>query len=114
MEKEQIGGVLIDRCAGCGTLWLDAGEMERLLTIKGAAARADAGRFGDGTGITMLGATHCPRDGAELIDRPDPGQPHVLESICPRCRGVLLDCGELKDLSERTLRERVAALLRRS
>ena len=42
-----------------------------------------------------------------------PKQPHIQELACTVCGGVLLDAGELKDLSEFTLGERVKGLFGR-
>jgi hypothetical protein len=30
LDKEIVHGVIIDRCAACNGVWLDAGEMERM------------------------------------------------------------------------------------
>ena len=36
-------GIEIDRCARCGAIWLDAFELEKLLSIQDAAKDADVG-----------------------------------------------------------------------
>jgi hypothetical protein len=35
LQQETRQGTTIDRCAGCGGLWLDRGELERLAAIEG-------------------------------------------------------------------------------
>jgi Zn-finger nucleic acid-binding protein len=108
MQRQKIGTVEVDRCAGCAGLWLDALEKEKLLERPGLAAEADrpgahaAGRPGE--------ALTCPRDRSTLIRMVDRRQPHVGFESCTVCGGVFLDAGELADLSELTLRERVRGL----
>ena len=55
----------------------------------------------------------CPRDQSALVTVPDSRQSHVEIDVCRQCGGVLLDAGELKDLSEFTLSERLKAFLKR-
>ncbi len=102
MEKQALGsdgGVTIDRCARCGALWLDAHEMEQILAM-GAARRVD------------LAPLRCPRDQSLLVEVADKQQKHVLIMLCTDCGGKLLDAGELTDLSEFTMAERLRAALR--
>ncbi len=96
MERETVGGVSMDRCNACGRLWLDDGEMQRLLASKETVRGADAGPFGRESGRAALGGRLCPRDGKTLLEIRHPQQPDVLIEYCPGCRGVLLDAGELR------------------
>ncbi len=34
MEKKTKQGITIDKCKKCGGLWLDKGEIERLINLK--------------------------------------------------------------------------------
>ncbi|MBZ0173171.1 MAG: zf-TFIIB domain-containing protein, partial [Phycisphaerales bacterium] len=52
----------------------------------------------------------CPRDNTPLTQVRDPKQPHVQYDLCPHCGGVFFDTGELADLTEFTLRERIGWL----
>lgn len=99
MEKQTIGGVTIDRCNSCGRLWLDDGELQQLLADKGRVHDADSGPFGRHSTRAALGGRVCPRDGKTLIEIPHPQRTDVLIEYCPGCRGVLLDAGELRQLS---------------
>lgn len=113
MQREQVGGsggVGIDRCAHCGALWLDKGEMERLIAMK-AAKSADIGPFRNDRYVKPLGALTCPRDNSILTEVADQKQQHVLVMICTECGGKLLDAGELIDLQEVTFVERLKATL---
>src|SRR6185503_2910434 len=99
MEKETVGGVTIDRCNSCGRLWLDDGEMQRLLQHKSSVHWADSGPFGRESKRAALGVRTCPRDGKALLEVRHPQRPAVLIEYCPGCRGVLLDAGELRQIS---------------
>lgn len=105
MKHVRVGEVLVDRCYACSGLWLDALEKEKLIADRQSVAAADA-PTGPHTTVTR-GRLHCPRDKSQLIEVRDPRQPHVCFESCTVCGGVFLDAGELKDLSERTLRERL-------
>lgn len=105
MKHLRIGDVVVDRCYACAGLWLDALEKDKLTADRKAAAAAD--RPPDTRSNVTRGGLKCPRDKSDLIMMCDPAQPHVLFESCTVCGGVFLDAGELKDLSERTLRERL-------
>lgn len=113
MERSTVGGdagVRIDRCAKCGCLWLDKGELERLVAMGGAKA-ADLGPFGRDKPGGPIAPLLCPREGSLLIEVADKTQKHVLIMLCADCGGKLLDAGELLDLSEFTFGERLKAAL---
>ena len=113
MEKINAGRIAVEHCGRCGATWLDAYELEAVLKAgAGAVAEIDFGtsQHGYTNKAYQPGTSHCPRDGELLIEIPDPRQPHVMIDLCRKCGGVLLDAGELKDLSEFTLAERVKAL----
>jgi Zn-finger nucleic acid-binding protein len=121
MEKVSVGRILVDHCARCGAMWFDAYELETTLRSAGAVAEVDygtaaGGRPGFGYNLTNYLASDrmCPRCKRPLTTVPDARQPHVTIDVCSDCRGVLLDAGELKDLSEFTLAERVRAFLKRA
>lgn len=105
MKHLRVGDVLIDRCHGCGGLWLDALEKDKLAGDRKAAAAADQPAT-VGAAPARAGMK-CPRDRSDLIEMRDIQQPHVHFESCTVCGGVFLDAGELKDLSVHTLRERL-------
>jgi len=111
MERERVAGVTIDRCAGCGSVWLDAGEVERLLMSTEAVLAADSGPSGPAARGQSLGEVLCPRDLTALEVVRHPEQSHIEVDRCPRCRGMLLDAGELRDMDEFTLVERLKSLI---
>jgi Zn-finger nucleic acid-binding protein len=106
MERVSVGGVEVDRCGGCGAMWFDALELDRVLAIKGGAKTLDLKNAG-GTAMQIHeGRPQCPVDHSTLIDMSDLKQPHVRTDACTVCGGVLLDAGELSDLAEFSLGER--------
>ncbi len=110
MEKVKVGSVTIDRCAGCAAMWFDAKELAVVMKSKTVVKALDHSPE-DIARAHAVGAIVCPRDKTPLRKHYDPNQPHIETLVCPTCAGVLLDSGELKDLSEFTLRERLSSLL---
>ncbi len=116
MEKVAAAGMEIDRCAGCGAMWFDALELDKVLEsgqARNYVKQLDIGATGRHTGVRALGALVCPRCRSPLIRLVDIKQEHVEEMACTVCGGILLDAGELKDLSEFTLGEKVRHMLSR-
>jgi len=117
MEKLTIGGakkLLVEHCARCGCMWFDPYELAETLQRQNAVEEIDYGiakKYDQDVHNPL--PKHCPRDQAELIALPDPRQPHVVIDVCRQCGGVLLDAGELKDLSEFTVGERLKAFFSR-
>lgn len=111
MARYTSGSLHIDRCTTCSGLWLDAMELGRLLTDPAEVARLDKVRHAASALRNTVRKITCPRDHSPLIAVSDPAQPHVHYEQCSVCGGVFLDSGELKDLSELTLRERLRSLL---
>ncbi len=117
MEKLTVGDSKfeVDHCGRCGAIWFDAYELEA--TIKAKDKGVDLGEIDYGTAkhnyeykVLRDDFLECPRDHSKLVQVPDPRQPHVIIDLCRTCGGVLLDAGELKDLSEFTLAERMKGL----
>lgn len=107
MDRFELAQFCVDRCPACGGVWLDASELERVKAIKGAAQRLDAGTRSRAGGSGTRQARRCPRDQSPLEARADAKQAHVIVDRCPACLGVFLDAGELRDLAEHTLAERI-------
>lgn len=108
-----VGSVEIDRCEGCGGIWLDSLEREQLLTNKTdslAAGSLDA-RQTPNPALNRRQGGKCPREQAQLIQMVDIHQPHIKYESCNTCGGIFFDAGEFKDLTELTLRERLRGLL---
>ncbi len=113
MEKSRVasGGVTVDRCAKCGAVWLDKHELERILAA-GAADKVDLGPFGKDKPNGPIAPLQCPRDRSIMTEVADARQMHVLVMVCSECGGKLLDAGELIDLANFTVGERIRAVLK--
>ncbi|USN98392.1 MAG: zf-TFIIB domain-containing protein [Phycisphaeraceae bacterium] len=109
MRRFLIGSVEIDRCGVCGGIWLDLGELQRLLEsgedIRHAIGELD--HWVQPEDPSVGSPPVCPRDHAPLTQVRDPKQPHIQYDLCTHCGGLFFDAGELADLSEFTLKERL-------
>lgn len=116
MTRLNAEGVTIDRCPVCGGVWLDLGELQALMDLKGEAKdiieKIDSLRT-QGAGGTVLPKNQwkCPRDGTLLTSVRNTEQPHIEYELCTHCGGMFFDAGELRDLSRFTLIERLRRLL---
>mgnify|MGYP003869543181 CR=1 FL=1 len=111
MEKVQAGNFLIDRCTHCGALWFDMAELQRMIahTMPMAAFETFAKEEKRGPTIKVK---KCPRDHTPLTDVPDAEQPQIIFQQCSECGGLLLNAGQLLDLTQYTLAERVKTFFR--
>lgn len=92
-----LDGMIVDRCTGCHGVWLDAGELDRILdhgsedpTMMPAKPLTEAPLD------RLVGS--CPTCRLGLEAYPVPGQPAHLE-ICGHCMGVWFDHDEMKLLA---------------
>lgn len=110
MSRVHAGDVALDRCPACSGIWLDLGELERLCGGPGRelVASVDAGKP---AAEDARGTRRCPRDGSPLVRVRHVEQRHVEMDQCSVCGGVFLDAGELRDLAEFTLAERLRRML---
>ncbi len=98
MSKQRSHGVLVDRCPGCGGIWLDAGELKGLLSrarrrsdreleLQERSERAaERARTVDVAGL-------CPRCQQPLLPSITGG---VEVDRCRHCGGLFFDGGELR------------------
>lgn len=118
MERVAAGTVEIDRCYKCGGIWLDRGEYEALArlarTRKGSIGQLDIGSSqGESGQRYAMDDVFCPRDGSAMRIVRDAKQQHIEYELCSKCGGMFLDAGELTDMTEFTLGERIQAVLDR-
>jgi uncharacterized protein len=111
----QVGAVNVDVCRGCGGIWFDAFELQRvdeehetagdwLLEIeREQRIQVDTQR-----------KRECPRcEGVKLKRRFYSPRRQVEIDECPGCGGYWLDAGELEKIREETEIARQEALARR-
>jgi Zn-finger nucleic acid-binding protein len=99
MKKVTCGPDLtVEQCESCGGLWLDAGELINILEL---------GDFYINHLDTSLKRPveknrirECPRCEVVLQPKHPKNLPDILIDICPDCKGIWLDRGELVKLSK--------------
>ncbi len=92
-----LEGMLVDRCSGCEGIWLDHGELERIMSLSSEApTMAPLGSITPARLDQLVGS--CPTCRVGLNSYEVPGQPASLE-ICPHCIGVWFDHDEVQLLS---------------
>lgn len=106
MKSVTVDAIQVDRCTGCGGLWFDLREHERLKGIPGGE-KADSGDPARGGQQDSIRAVDCPRCKTRMIAMSFPEQPHIHYEMCSVCHGLYLDAGEFADYAHLTLAERV-------
>ena len=94
-EVEVFGpNILIDICPKCEGVWLDAGELQKMLKDKKLSDYLTK-KIGTKSESKLI----CPRCGG-LMDIERAGDVEV--DVCLTCNGVWLDSGELDDLKAKS------------
>ena len=94
------------RCQGCLGFWFPGGDDEVAKALDYAAIFDDA-PTGANAGFDQNRDIDCPHCSEKMIPMADKNQFHVKYESCANCRGVFLDSGELLDLSEFSIVERI-------
>jgi len=96
-KKDQIS---YDLCEACGSLWLDASELDKMVFQVEGSIESSSRRNAEGVSEP---ARHCPRCEDTLLDKVFfIGYSDILLDRCRNCGGFWLDGGEL-DLINREL-----------
>lgn len=89
-------GIEVDECLCCRGVWLDHGELERLARLRTPPKRLLTIRvLPEDLETRPEGTRPCPRCGDFLTVTPVQG---IRLDLCPMCRGMWLDQGELNRL----------------
>lgn len=96
LEAATVKGIEVDQCPACRGVWFDEQELSRLLATTPEELKPIARGRGDAAQDTRPG--RCPRDAQPLMRVRSARQPAVVVDVCPRCRGLWLDGGELAQL----------------
>lgn len=94
-----LDGLIVDRCSQCRGVWLDAGELERLIgtASKKSLENEPSDRMKRAPLDRLVGS--CPSCKIGLHAFEVPNQPASFE-VCPLCYGMWFDRGELRLLRE--------------
>ena len=108
MRRFAIDTIEVDRCGICGGIWLDAGELARLVALdtegKSAIKLLDRSDGDDEPGDH---GPVCPRDGATLEWMQTDTRARFECGVCHTCGGVFLNSGELSTLTAMGLIEKL-------
>ena len=108
MESVTYGGLDVTRCAGCGGLWFESLEVERLKKLKGSES-IDTGNAAKGKQMDAVNTIQCPVCHTLMIRMVDMDHPDVHFESCKICFGAFFDAGEFRHLKE----SHVAAFFKR-
>ena len=114
MRLLKAGDVVVDRCEKCYGVFIDKGERVKLMKEKSLVTGLDIGSEETGRKTDVITEINCPRCGDEMSHITDRAQKHIGFEYCRKCEGSFFDAGELTDLSEFTLSERIKSLLGKS
>jgi len=97
MRLETWPGVEFERCPRCQGIFLDEGELQRLL-VAWEAAHADTLGFTELSERQDLQEGTCDRCRVRML--PYLGPRNMRLDRCPRCGSVFLDQGELAEMRQ--------------
>jgi Zn-finger nucleic acid-binding protein len=110
MEEVTYEDITIDRCTGCGGLWFDGDEAQRLKKLPGSEV-LDSGNPKTGRIHDRRADINCPRCGKLMEKSADWKQVHIWYEIC-RDHGIFMDAGEFTDFKHETLLDRFRELIK--
>lgn len=105
LDKTRLGDVEVDYCRECGGLWLDHGELERIVrTTRNApdvvkVLRRKLIPLPTATPVPSDTRDACPACARTTMQEFAIGGLHI--DFCTRCEGIFLDKGELDGAMER-------------
>jgi Zn-finger nucleic acid-binding protein len=98
----EFGATTIDGCSGCGGLWFDSQELNKLTRDPGVALMEVERTFDHALFASESeGDMQCPRCRRPLREFSFPHTPDVRLDACPECRGIWVDDGELGTIAKR-------------
>lgn len=108
LREKSAGGLILDLCyGGCGGIWFDARELERV-SASAAATLHSIWTVPQGK-VTLTEPRMCPRCPNQILERKwfsDLKQVEIDQ--CPKCDGIWLDAGEFTRIYEEIKGAKVA------
>lgn len=98
MRVWRFNGAAVNECRVCGGLWIEHEQMDRLGKMPKLPKRLRTPLALDDSRIQYLGGSRsCPKGCGDLVEMEVKQTP---VDICPACKGLFLDRGELNKLLE--------------
>jgi Zn-finger nucleic acid-binding protein len=112
LARQSIGGLEVEKCDHCQGLWLEVGLLEDLLKQTHDYTRRRISRPVDTR--PPESTLECPAcgAGARMIRIKAPGHPKITFDGCPVCHGRWLDGGELAQLGDPSILDRLRTTLK--
>jgi Zn-finger nucleic acid-binding protein len=113
MQAVVVDEFAIDRCDGCGGLWFDLREHERMADSSAVdAAAVDTGDASRGAEQNARRDIDCPVCHVRMLKLSVPDQLHIKYESCPVCFGAFFDAGEFRDYAKRSVGEQARGFFR--
>lgn len=110
-EKKYGGQITIQSCSGCGGILTDKKTLAKMRNEWMADTVLDSNDHERGKETNKINEIDCPSC-SKLMDKIfDEEQAHVWMEYCAACDLLFLDAGELTDLSDFTVMERIKNFL---
>jgi Zn-finger nucleic acid-binding protein len=106
-----VGGVTVDQCDKCSGIWMDFGELKKVLSEEDAGKLRGLGGMGEAHDRQKAACPRCGGDGT-MVQLADPKHKDVHLDTCLVCYGHWLDGGELEKLRAQGLFETVAGFFK--
>lgn len=102
LREKSAGGMTLDICyGGCGGIWFDATELQRVDAR--AASSLHTIWQGPVSSANLNEPRMCPRCPEQMLERKWFSNLKQVEiDQCPKCRGIWLDPGEFTRIHEET------------
>src|SRR6185369_9534342 len=96
LRQKNAGGMTLDLCyGGCGGIWFDAAELERVSVSAPAATTLHSIWQTTPSDAHLAEPRVCPRCPNQMLDRKWFSDSQQVEiDQCPHCGGIWLDAGE--------------------
>jgi Zn-finger nucleic acid-binding protein len=111
LREKGAGGMTLDVCyGGCGGIWFDAKELERVSAR--AATTLHTIWNVPVSDVTLTDPRICPRCAGQVLERKWFSKLQQVEiDECPNCAGVWLDAGEFSRVYDESKRAKVTSPL---
>ena len=102
LRQKNTGGMTVDACyGGCGGIWFDAAELERVSASLQAATTLHSIWQAPSGSTQVAEARLCPRCPEQALERKWFSDRQQVEiDRCPGCNGIWLDAGEFTSVYE--------------